>query len=123
MAGFLGNEAALQCPVLIEASGCHELGAEHLEGTGVKLAGARDLRSQYRQASHISVVEDLHDVGLVVAPAEVAFVDHESASERFENVENRRDRGGSACEDWLVAKGADHEQEARLTTPVVAPHT
>src|SRR5207245_10274688 len=97
-----------------------ELRPEDLVGRGIELALTSDFAPENRKALGVSVVEDLHDLGFLVGHAEVALVDHEGAAEAVEDPENRRDRGGAACEDWLVAERADRDERPALADSVVS---
>lgn len=116
----LGEKAALKCPVFVHASRGDELGTEHVERPRVEFPVAVHLCAKDRQSLHVAVVEDLDDLGLLVAEAEVALIEDQRAAEGIERVEDRRDGRGAAREDRLVHERADREEEAGLAAPKVA---
>src|SRR5262249_25456127 len=111
---FFGNETAFERSIVERPASSHDLRAEHLKRPGVELPLWRLHGPKNRQPFHVAVVENFDDLRLLVAKAEVGFVDDESAAEGIEDVENRRYRRSPTREERLVAERPDCEERAGL---------
>src|SRR6266849_415411 len=106
-AGFLGEAAALECPILEEAARRNQLGTVHLVGARIELATVRGrLAAEHGKALGVPVVQNLHNLRLFIGKAEVAFIDEHRAPKRIQNAEERRNRRSARSENRLVAERA-----------------
>ena len=117
---FLGDEAALQALVVISATCRHDLGTIDLERLRIEFALPVHHGAQDRHTAHIAVVENLDNIRLRVAEAEIGLIQYQCAAKSVQRMEDRRDRRGAACEKRLVAERADRQERTRLAAAKVA---
>src|SRR5437899_2255011 len=81
LAHRLGQTPALQRLVLKEPPSRHDLGTKDRIRPGIEFTGFRSFRAKYGKAFSVSIVQDLHDVCVLIGKPEVAFVDDQRSPE------------------------------------------
>src|SRR5205807_4928665 len=103
-ASFFREAAALKRPVLEVPSRGHELWAKDRVGPRAEFPARNRLAAQHREATPVAVVQDLHDLSLLIRETEVAFVHNQCTSKFVEYAEQWRDGRCTARKDGLVAE-------------------
>lgn len=114
-AHLLSQESRLKSTVFERTPGRNDLRPEDVKGRRVELLGRLvRLDPKDREALRRAVIQDLDHLRPLIGEPEVRLVEDEGTTDKIQHPKDRRDGGSSGGEDWLVAEGADGQEEAGL---------